>query len=76
MGVLTKKERESLEDVFLSIHSVSKYEKFKNLSNLIISKPTEFNFIKLVKQAKIGLKETKISQFLLQTVKKKKNLSK
>ena len=76
MGALTKKERDGLEDVFISIHSVSKYEKLKNLSILIISKPTTLNFKKLVKQAKIGLKETKISHFLLKFAKKKKNLSK
>jgi len=76
MGVLTKKERDGLEDVFLSIHSVSKYEKLKDLSYLIISKPATLNFKKLVKQAKIGLKETKISHFLLKFAKKKKNLSK
>ena len=76
MGTLTKKEREGLEDVFLSIQSIGKYEKLKNLSILIISKPVALNFKKLVKQAKFGLKETKISQFLLKNVKKKKNLSK
>ncbi len=76
MGALTKKERDGLEDVFMSIHSVSKYEKLKDLSTLIISKPTTLNFKKLVKQAKIGLKETKISHFLLNFAKKKKNLSK
>ncbi|MBA1433519.1 MAG: hypothetical protein FAF04_08010 [Epsilonproteobacteria bacterium] len=76
MGALTKKERDGLEDVFLSIHSVSKYEKLKDLSTLIISKPATLNFKQLVKQAKIGLKETKISHFLLKITKKKKNLSK
>ena len=76
MGALTKKERDGLEDVFMSIHSVSKYGKLKDLSTLIISKPTTLNFKKLVKQAKIGLKETKISHFLLKFAKKKKNLSK
>ncbi len=76
MGALTKNERDGLEDVFLSIHSVSKYEKLKDLSALIITKPTALNVKKLVKQAKSGLKETKISHFLLKFAKKKKNLSK
>ena len=76
MGALTKNERDGLEDVFMSIQSVDKYEKLKDLSTLIISKPTTLNFKKLVKQAKSGLKETKISHFLLKFVKKKKNLSK
>ena len=76
MGALTKKERDGLEDVFMSIHSVSKYEKLKDLSTLIISKPTTSNFKKLVKQAKTGLKETNISHFFLNFAKKKKNLSK
>ncbi|QOP46248.1 hypothetical protein [Sulfurimonas paralvinellae] len=76
MGALTKNERDGLEDVFLSIHSVSRYEKLKDLSSLVISKPRTLNFKKLVKQAKHGLKETKISHFLLKIAKKKKNLSK
>ncbi|MEN4052824.1 MULTISPECIES: hypothetical protein [Sulfurimonas] len=76
MGALTKNERDGLEDVFLSIQSVGKYEKLKDLSALIISKPTTLNFKKLLKQARYGLKETKISHFLLKYAKKKKNLSK
>jgi len=76
MGALTKKERDGLEDVFLSIQSVNRYERLKDLSNLIISKPKKIHFQKLVKQAKYGLKETKISHFLLKFAKKKKNLSK
>jgi len=76
MGALTKKERDALDDVFLSIQSTNRYEKIKNLSALIISKPISINFKKLVKQAKYGLKETKISHFLLKFSKKKKNLSK
>jgi hypothetical protein len=76
MGALTKKERDGLEDVFLSIHSQKKYERLKEISTLIISKPSTLNFKKLVKQAKHGLKETKLSHFLLKFAKKKKNLSK
>jgi len=76
MGTLTKKERDGLEDVFLSIHSTDKYKKFKDLSTLITSNYTALNLKKLLKHAKYGLKETKISHFLLKFTKKKKNLSK
>jgi len=76
MGALTKKERDGLEDVFLSIQSRNRYEKIKNLSTLVISKPIHINFKKLLKQANYGLKETKLSHFLLKFAKKKKNLSK
>jgi hypothetical protein len=76
MGALTKKERDGLEDVFLSIQSTKRYEKIKNLSTLLIAKQVRINFSKLLKQAKYGLKETKLSHFLLNFGKKKKNLSK
>jgi len=76
MGALTKKERDGLEDVFLSIQNTNKYEKIKNISTLIISKPLIINFKKLSKVANYGLKETKLSHFLLKFAKKKKNLSK
>ena len=77
MSALTKKERDGLEDVFLSIHSNNeKYQKIKEISSLIMSNDTAINFTKLLKQAKYGLKETKISHFLAYISKKKKNLSK
>jgi len=77
MGALTKKERDGLEDVFLSIHSnTDKYNKIKEISSLIISHSSNINFEKLLKQAKYGLNETKLSQFLLIFTKKKKKLSK
>jgi len=77
MGVLTKNERDGLEDVFLSLHtSTKKYKKLKDLSSLIMYKNSTLNFKKLLKQAKYGLKETKISNILLKYTKKKKNLSK
>ncbi len=77
MSALTNKEREALEDVFLSIHSQSdKYKKIKELSSLIMNHNTTVNFSKLLKRAKYGLKETKISHFLAYLSKKKKNLSK
>jgi len=77
MSALTKKEREGLEDVFMSIHShPDKYQKIKELSSFIIHHNPPILFINLLKQAKHGLKKAKISQFLLKTSKKKKNLSK
>ncbi len=65
MGVLTKSERDGLEDVFLSIQSVGKYEKLKNLSILK-------NFLNRYGRSKA----TKISHFLCKYTKKKRNLSK
>jgi hypothetical protein len=77
MSALTKNERDGLEDVFLSIHSNrDKYKKIKELSALIISQKSSLNFQKLLKRAKIGLKETKVSHYLAIFSKKKKNLSK
>jgi hypothetical protein len=77
MSALTKNERDGLEDVFLSIHSHnSRYEKLKEISSLIMKHESGINISKLLKQAKYGLKETKLSQFLLNFSKKKKNLSK
>jgi len=77
MSALTKKERDGLEDVFLSIHSHSdKYQKIKEISSLIMNHDTTVNFSNLLKLAKYGLKETKISHYLVNLSKKKKNLSK
>lgn len=77
MSALTNKERDGLEDVFLSIHSHSdKYQKIKEISSLIMSKNHTVDYSNLLKQAKIGLKKTKISHFIVYLSKKKKNLSK
>ena len=77
MSALTKNERDGLDDVFLSIHSrTEKYEKLKEVSSLIFSNQTKQEFTKLLKDAKIGLKESKVSKFILDLTKKKKNLSK
>jgi hypothetical protein len=77
MGVLTKKERDGLEDVFLSIHSHNDdYKRLKTISALIMLKTTEFSMNDLLKHAKYRLKETKLSLFLSNYPKKKKNLSK
>ena len=77
MGALTKNERDGLEDVFLSIHSQeNKYDKMKYLATLLMSHDAAKNFSKLCNRAKLGLKETKLSHFIHQYTKKKKNLSK
>ena len=77
MSTLTKQEREGLEDIFLSISTnANKYEKLKEISSQIVSKNISLNASKLIKMAKIGLKESKLSQFISLIVKKKKNLSK
>jgi hypothetical protein len=77
MSALTKQERDGLEDIFLSINTNnSKYEKMKEFSSLLMSKNISFNTSKFLKMAKIGLKESKLSQFITLFVKKKKNLSK
>ena len=75
MSALTKKERDGLEEVFMSIHSNShKLEKIKEISLLIISKKNYFFAKKLIEKAKIGLKTTKIIHFFNIKQKKKKNL--
>jgi len=77
MSVLSKQERDGLEDVFLSIHSGSdKYKKIKDLSSLIIASEISSALSKLLKRAKLGLKKTKTSHFLTFIDKKKKSLSK
>ena len=77
MSALTKRERDGLEDVFLSIHSDNnKYKKMRELSSLVIASDISSVLAKLLKRAKFGLKKTKSSQFLSFFDKKKKSLSK
>jgi len=77
MGTLTKKERDALEDVFLSIHTSSdKSKKLKEFLNLLSLYIRKFNFKNQLKVVNKGLKETKLSQFSLKSAQKKKNLSK
>lgn len=77
MGTLTKKERDGLDDVFLSIHThQERYQKLRELSLLLISHNKDFNIKRLLKVAKYGLKEAKFSNFIFNLSKKKKNLSK
>jgi lipase chaperone LimK len=77
MSALSKNERDGLEDVFLSIHSHNdKYEKIKDLAALIFENESTKKLAELLKQAKYGIKEVKISQFVIKNEQKKKNLSK
>lgn len=77
MGTLTKKERDGLDDVFLSIHThQARYQKLKELSALLISWQRNLKMKKLLKVAKYGFKEENFSNFILNLSKKKKNLSK
>ena len=77
MSVLSNKERDGLEDVFLSIHSHhDKYERLKDLASLILYNGSAQKLTKLLKQAKYGLKETNFLEFFNKKSQKKKNLSK
>ncbi|MCF6309956.1 MAG: hypothetical protein L3J19_05715 [Sulfurimonas sp.] len=77
MSALTNRERDGLEDVFLSIHSNgNKYNKVKDLSSLITAGKISSALSKLLRRAKIGLKKKKSSKLLSYFDKKKKSLSK
>ena len=77
MSALTKEERDGLEDVFLSIHSHNKkFEKFKQLSQIIIYKKFDFSFKYLLKGSKYGGKKINFSHLLTLFTKKKKHLRK
>ena len=77
MSVLSKEERDGLEDVFLSIHANhGKFEKIKDISALIMSRNLDFSMHGVLQRAKIRLKNSQISRFLTYLHKKKKNLSK
>ena len=77
MGTLTKRERDGLEDVFLSIHSnKNRYKKVEKLFSLFITSLSNTSNIKLLKRAKFGLKKIKTQQILSYFYKKKKSLSK
>ncbi len=68
MGRLSSKERQALDDIFLSIHR-------RNRDDNIIQH-TIVPFMKLLKVAKIGAKKSNFYQFILIFSKKKKSLSK
>ena len=77
MSILTKTERDGLEDVFLSIHSnTDKYKKFRDFSSIIIGTDISTVLSKLLKHTKIGLKRSKSSTIITFFTKKKKYLSK
>jgi len=77
MSALTNKERDGLEEIFLSLHpNAKKYQKFKELSLFMIHNNPPIFFIKILKRAKFGLKVVKISYFSSKLYKKKKKLSK
>lgn len=57
MGALTKKEREALEDVFMSIHSKNRYDQFLFMCQGFKSK--------MVKNIKINTLKMKKSAFTL-----------
>jgi hypothetical protein len=68
MGVLTQQERDGLEDIFISLGHTKK--------SFLISENIGIGTTKLLKVAKIGLKEVKNARFVKFLLKKKKNLSK
>jgi hypothetical protein len=77
MGTLTKKERDGLEDVFLSIHSNNqKFQKLKDLSKLLIHKNFHFSLQKLIKDVNSGFKGANIENLVLFLDKTKKHLRK
>ena len=77
MSALTKQERDGLEEIFLSLSkNGNKYSKIKDFSSLILSNNIGLSTSKFLKMAKTGLKESKLSQFITNFTKKKKNLSK
>ena len=77
MATLTQTERDGLDDIFLSIDSnQDKYQRLKEISSLIFSSRETLAVSNLLKRAKYGLNETKLTALLTFFNKKKKNLSK
>ncbi len=68
MGALSSKERQALDDIFLSISTSNKHNNI--IQHAIIL------FTKLLKVAKAGVKKSKFYKFILIFTKKKKSLSK
>ncbi|MDY0116411.1 MAG: hypothetical protein RBR59_02415 [Sulfurimonadaceae bacterium] len=74
---LTQQEREALEDVFLSIHTnKQKYEKLKEISQLLLCKNISYRFENLFTDLKVGIKQTSFSSFTTIFSKTKKHLRK
>ncbi|MCF6340719.1 MAG: hypothetical protein L3J10_08240 [Sulfurimonas sp.] len=60
MGTLTNREKDALEDVFLSINTKNiKYKKIDNLLSIIIASEISTIVSKALKRAKIKLKKKK-----------------
>ena len=77
MSGLTTKEREGLEDIFLSIQpQKNNLLEMKNILSLFITKNNDNIFLKITKEAKYGLNRTSFLSFSSINSKKKKNLSK
>lgn len=77
MTTLTNRERDGLDDVFLSIHSNSdKYKKIRVFTSIIITSDISIACSKVLKHAKIGLKKAKNLHILSLFTKKKNSLSK
>ena len=68
MGALTSKERQALDDIFLSINTTNTHG---NILKHIVS-----SLVKTSKVAKIGAKKSKFYKFMFIFYKKKNNLSK
>ncbi len=77
MGILTKNEREGLEEVFLSINSgKSRFEKLKYFISLLLHIHTDEYSQKEQKIAKTGNFRDKLTKNFTFFSKVKKNLSK
>lgn len=77
MSTLTKKEREGLEDVFLSIHTdTQKLKKLTHLSIILIHKISVIPAKALRYKDRFASNASKLAQLFGKTGKKKKNLSK
>lgn len=77
MNTLTEKERNGLEDVFNSIHAdKTKYSISHYLSSFLLIDKSTIQTRIFTHRLKKSIKSTKLSQFIINYSKKKKNLSK
>jgi hypothetical protein len=64
MSVLSKNERDGLEDVFLSIHThQEKYERIKSLASLLFCYKNDIKFKNIFKKTHVNFQEKKLLQF-------------
>ncbi|MDD2566578.1 MAG: hypothetical protein PHS10_01230 [Thiovulaceae bacterium] len=76
-GTLTKKEREGLEDVFLSIHAnTKKYDRIKEIAKLFFDKKVSIGLENLFRRVKKGIKRTNFPDLAMFLPKTKKHLRK